>query len=190
MGGSIWRAINERAASNRHSCRGILERAVARCVCNNYTVDSAMGRVFSNGPSKDFVINPFARLVAEATRVFIAAPYVTRTDDLIQAARLPNQWICWHAIRERRYQSRSASLILCSHEYRTIRVAGTASTISRQDLLNRRCGRNGWICINLTDGGLQSNREATILLDDSEGSGAIANSAISANCRVLQDRIE
>jgi phosphatidylserine/phosphatidylglycerophosphate/cardiolipin synthase-like enzyme len=46
-----------------------------------------MGRVFSNGPSKDFVINPFTKLAAEATRVFIAAPYVTRTDDLIQAAR-------------------------------------------------------------------------------------------------------
>jgi len=33
-----------------------------------------MGRVFSNGPLKDFVINPFRSMAAESTQLCIAAP--------------------------------------------------------------------------------------------------------------------
>jgi hypothetical protein len=47
-----------------------------------------MRRVFSNGPSKDFVINPFRSLVHKSGRVHIAAPYVTKTDELVQAAKV------------------------------------------------------------------------------------------------------
>jgi hypothetical protein len=47
-----------------------------------------MRRVFSNGPSKDFVINPFTSLVHKSGRVHIAAPYVTKTDELVQAAKV------------------------------------------------------------------------------------------------------
>jgi hypothetical protein len=35
-----------------------------------------MKRVFSNGPAKEFVINPFTRLINSASRVFLAAPYL------------------------------------------------------------------------------------------------------------------
>jgi hypothetical protein len=46
-----------------------------------------MKRVFSNGPAKDFVINPFTRLINSASRVFLAAPYFTLAAPIIDAAR-------------------------------------------------------------------------------------------------------
>jgi hypothetical protein len=45
-----------------------------------------MNRVFSNGPSKDFVINPFKNMVRKSTRLWIAAPYVTMTQELLEGA--------------------------------------------------------------------------------------------------------
>ena len=46
-----------------------------------------MRRVFSNGPAGDFVCNPFDRLLAEASRIHLAAPYFTEADGLVAAAR-------------------------------------------------------------------------------------------------------
>jgi hypothetical protein len=34
-----------------------------------------MSRLFSNGPLKDFVINPYGQMVQDSTRLWIAAPY-------------------------------------------------------------------------------------------------------------------
>jgi len=45
-----------------------------------------MNRIFSNGPSKDFVFNPFTQLMHKATRIYVAAPYVTETKELLSAA--------------------------------------------------------------------------------------------------------
>jgi hypothetical protein len=45
-------------------------------------------RIFSNGPVlKDFVVNPFLELVSKSTSLLVAAPFVTKTDELIQAAK-------------------------------------------------------------------------------------------------------
>jgi hypothetical protein len=38
-----------------------------------------MGRVYSNGPDKDFVVNPFTKLVSDSKQISVAAPYVTQT---------------------------------------------------------------------------------------------------------------
>ena len=46
-----------------------------------------MVTVFSNGPSQDFVIKPFTDLLSESTNVYIAAPYVTETTELLEAAK-------------------------------------------------------------------------------------------------------
>lgn len=46
-----------------------------------------MGRVFSNGPSKDFVLNPFSSMMRQSKRLSIAAPYVTTTDAVVEAAK-------------------------------------------------------------------------------------------------------
>ena len=45
-----------------------------------------MKRLFSNGPSKDFVLNQFARLLHGSKRAYIAAPFVNKTDDVLAAA--------------------------------------------------------------------------------------------------------
>jgi hypothetical protein len=46
-----------------------------------------MVTVFSNGPSQDFVIKPFTDLLSESTNVYITAPYVTETTELLEAAK-------------------------------------------------------------------------------------------------------
>jgi hypothetical protein len=46
-----------------------------------------MRRVLSNGPSKDFLANPYTELVAESTQIDVASPYVTKTEDLLAAAK-------------------------------------------------------------------------------------------------------
>ena len=46
-----------------------------------------MNRIFSNGPNKDFVINPFTHLIAGSSRLYLAAPYFTQPDQLLEAAR-------------------------------------------------------------------------------------------------------
>ena len=34
-----------------------------------------MNRIYSNGPLKDFVVNPFNRLIMNTSRLYLAAPY-------------------------------------------------------------------------------------------------------------------
>jgi hypothetical protein len=46
-----------------------------------------MDSIFSNGPTKDFVINPFTDLTLETAQLYIAAPYVTETGQLLSAAK-------------------------------------------------------------------------------------------------------
>ena len=127
-----------------------------------------MGRVFSNGPSKDFVINPFTKLAAEANQIFIAAPYVTRTGDLIQAARSGKRVDLLVGLNA---ATSPAALAAVQHEP-NIRVRYyTHRRFHAKIYLFDTAAMVG--SSNLTDGGLQSNREATVLLDDSEGSEAI-----------------
>ena len=45
-----------------------------------------MRRIFSNGPAKDFVLNPLTGLIRESRRLHIAARFVTKTDFLVEAA--------------------------------------------------------------------------------------------------------
>lgn len=126
-----------------------------------------MNQVFSNGPSKDFVVNPFTTMVSESTEICVAAPYVTETADLLTAAK----------------QGKSIKLL-----------AGLNATTSPEALAAIHCEPNIAIryfthrfhakififdtaalvgSSNLTDGGLRSNREATILLSSSDDSEAI-----------------
>ena len=46
-----------------------------------------MDRLFSNGPSKDFVLNPFNRLVLNSSRLYLAAPYFTAGDAVRDAVK-------------------------------------------------------------------------------------------------------
>ena len=46
-----------------------------------------MSRIYSNGPLKDFVINPFNRLVSNSCRLYLAAPYFTMADPVLDAIK-------------------------------------------------------------------------------------------------------
>jgi hypothetical protein len=121
-----------------------------------------MRRLFSNGPAKDFVINPFTRLIATSQRLYIAAPYVTKTDELIQAAR----------------QGKSVDLLVGLNASTSPQALAAASGIPNLAIryLTQRFHAKIYIfddaalvgSSNLTDGGLISNREATIRLDQAD----------------------
>ncbi len=127
-----------------------------------------MGRVFSNGPSKDFVINPFTTLASSATQIFIAAPYVTKTDELIRAAKSGKRVDLLVGLNA----ATSPEALSAVHQEPNIRVRYyTHRRFHAKIYLFDSAAMVG--SSNLTDGGLQSNREATILLDDSEDSDTI-----------------
>jgi PLD-like domain len=126
-----------------------------------------MGRIYSNGPAKDYVFNPFTIFAAKATQLSIAAPFVTVTDDLVQAARrgcrielivglnAATSPKALYAVQK----EPSIQVRYYSHRrfHAKIYILGDVAMIGSS---------------NLTDGGLQSNREATIVFGDSEDSEA------------------
>jgi len=118
-----------------------------------------MSRVFSNGPSGDFVVNPFGRLAAMASRLYLAAPYFTAADHVREAAK----------------GGKSIQLIVglnaATSPQALSQVVGIPNLAVRY--LTRRFHAKIYIfddtalvgSSNLTDGGLVSNREAMICLD-------------------------
>ena len=46
-----------------------------------------MKRIYSNGGDRDFVRIPFDRLIAVSSQIYLAAPYFTQPDTIIEAAR-------------------------------------------------------------------------------------------------------
>ena len=45
-----------------------------------------MKRVYTNGPEKDFVLNPFQNFIRNSTRIYAAAPYFTKAEALVEGA--------------------------------------------------------------------------------------------------------
>jgi hypothetical protein len=127
-----------------------------------------MGRIFSNGPAKDFVMNPFTGLVSKASQISIAAPYVTKTDALLDAARSGKRVdllvglnaITTPAALAAVYQEPNIRVRYYAHPrfHAKIYIFDAAAMLGSS---------------NLTDGGLLSNREATILLEDADDPDAI-----------------
>jgi HKD family nuclease len=117
-----------------------------------------MNSVFSNGPSKDFVVNPFTDLMHKSTQLCIAAPYVTETTALLSAAKSGvsvrllvglNASTSPKALSEVFELPNLAIRYLTRRFHAKIYISDTAALVGSS---------------NLTDGGLRSNREATIRL--------------------------
>jgi len=118
-----------------------------------------MNRVFSNGPLKDFVINPFKSMVHQSTRLWIAAPYVTMTHDLVEAAKGGKSvylLVGLNASTSPKALSAVQGLPNCAVRYFTHRFHAKIYLFDNAALVGSS---------NLTDGGLLSNREATICVD-------------------------
>ena len=43
-----------------------------------------MRKIFSNGTSGDYVMNPYNRLVEEASQIYLAAPYFTESKQIVE----------------------------------------------------------------------------------------------------------
>jgi hypothetical protein len=124
-------------------------------------------RIFSNGPAKDFVIKPFTRLIAQASRIHIAAPYVTKTDELLQAAKLGKPVDLLVGLNAGTSPASLAAIYKqpgISIRYFTHRFHAKIYLFDGAALLGSS---------NLTESGLAINREATILLEEPNDSATI-----------------
>lgn len=126
-----------------------------------------MNRIFSNGGKTDFVINPFNRLIAHSSQVYLAAPFFTLADPVLEAAN----------------KGKSIQLLVglnAATSPRALRMVFGVPGIALRYLTGRfhakiyifdDCALLG--SSNLTDGGLKSNREAVICLDQPEDIEAV-----------------
>jgi len=121
-----------------------------------------MSSLYSNGPNKDFVIRPYQKFIAETNSLFVASPFVTLTKDLAIAAN-QGKSICL-----------LVGLNIATNPAALRAVFGIPNLAIRyytrrfhaKIFLFDTCALVG--SSNLTDGGMQSNREATILVESSE----------------------
>lgn len=121
-----------------------------------------MHQLHSNGPRRDYVLKPLQRLIDRSTRVQMAAPYFTRADEIVAAARDGKSVDLLIGINEVTHPSALACVLaepnvtiryLTHHFHAKIFIGEDAAMVGSS---------------NLTEGGLISNREATIMLDRPE----------------------
>ena len=120
-----------------------------------------MRSLYSNGPEKDFVRSPYAKLLAGTTSVFVASPYVTLTAELLDAAQAGKQ------IRLLVGLNAATSPLALRNIFGTGNIAIRYYTrrFHAKMYVFDTCALVG--SSNLTDGGMQSNREATAFLANS-----------------------
>lgn len=126
-----------------------------------------MNRIFSNGPNKDYVINPFSKLIFGASQLHLAAPYFTHAELILDAVKQGksvqllvglNSATSPDALKKVYEIPNLAVRYLTSRFHAKIYLFGDAALLGSS---------------NLTDGGLYSNREAVICLDQAEDFDAI-----------------
>lgn len=117
-------------------------------------------KLYSNGPRKDFVSKPYQELISSAQTIFVASPYVTMTNELHTAALNGKQislLVGLNAATNPQALRNIFGVTGISIRYYTGRFYAKI-------FLSETCALIG--SSNLTDGGMHSNREATVLLDE------------------------
>lgn len=126
-----------------------------------------MNRIYSNGLQKDFVINPFYKLAASSTRIFLAAPYFTEPEPVFEALKFGSKVQLLVGLNSatnplnlrKIFENKNVNI-----RYLTNRFHAKIYIFDDVALLGSS---------NLTDGGLRSNREAVICLDQPEDADAV-----------------
>ena len=121
-----------------------------------------MQRIFSNGPTKDFVRNPFSTLLREGMSLQLAAPYFTSADEIVEAASAGKEIKLLIGLNSATHPDAVAKVQKSTNiivRYLTDRFH--AKLFMSEDLVILGSA-------NLTKGGLEGNREAVILLDRPE----------------------
>jgi hypothetical protein len=146
--------------------RGIPKVRAARCSALE-KAGVSMRRVFSNGPSKDYVINPFNRLIGGSARLHLAAPYFSVAEPIVDAARAgkPVQLLIGlNVATNPAAVAATLGLPNLSVRYLTHRFHAKIYIFDEAALIGSA---------NLTDGGLKANREAVLCLDQADDLDAI-----------------
>lgn len=126
-----------------------------------------MSRIFSNGPNKDYIINPFSRLAAGSSRLHLAAPYFTQAEPLLEAAKKGKSVQLLVGLNE----ATSPQALRKIHEVTGIAIRYLTSRFHAKVYIFDKAALLG--SANLTDGGLRANREAVITLDREEDADAL-----------------
>ena len=126
-----------------------------------------MNRIYSNGGNGDFVINPFNELAADSKRLYLAAPYFTHAEPVLEAIHKGksvqllvglNAATDANALKEIHGHAEVAIRYLTHRFHAKIYVFDDAALIGSS---------------NLTQAGLLANREAVICLDRPEDAETI-----------------
>jgi hypothetical protein len=126
-----------------------------------------MSRIFSNGPNKDYIINPFFHLSAGSSRLHLAAPYFTQAEPIIEAAKKGKSVQLLVGLNE----ATSPQALRKIHEVTGIAIRYLTSRFHAKIYIFDNAALLG--SANLTDGGLRANREAVITLDREEDADAL-----------------
>jgi hypothetical protein len=121
-----------------------------------------MFRLFSNQGAANYVMNPYQDQINRSSEILVAAPYVTKTEQLAAAARAGKKVSLIAGLNESTSPEALRSLIglpNCSVRYFTTRFHAKIYIFDDAALIGSS---------NLTDGGLYSNREATLLVEDAD----------------------
>jgi predicted transcriptional regulator len=121
-----------------------------------------MQRIFSNRPPGDYLINPYRRLAASSKTLWIAAPYVTATDELLTAQKAGAEVQLIVGLND------------CTSPKALAQINGLANFRIRY--FTRRFHAKLYVfeeeaivgSSNLTQGGLTTNREANVILNTEE----------------------
>ena len=126
-----------------------------------------MSRIFSNGPTKDFVFNPFSRLIKTSSSVQLAAPYFTEAQGILEAAASGKQVRLLVGLNSATSPDALKAVFAVpglTVRYLTRRFHAKIFVFDNAALLGSS---------NLTDGGFRANREAVICLDREEDAESI-----------------
>jgi hypothetical protein len=118
-----------------------------------------MRKLYSNGSGKDFVRAPYAKLIASAADLFVASPYVTLTSELLDAANAGKRVRLLVGLNAATNPASLRSIFGVGNiaiRYYTRRFHAKMYVFDNCALVGSS---------NLTDGGMHSNREATVFLE-------------------------
>lgn len=126
-----------------------------------------MSTVFSNGPNGDFVLNPFTELMAESRQACLAAPYFTKADGIVSAAKSGTSiqlLVGLNTVTSAKALREVSKLSNISVRYLTHRFHAKIYVFEESALIGSA---------NLTDGGLLANREAVVALSQENDAEAL-----------------
>lgn len=121
-----------------------------------------MVRIFTNGPRLDFVLKPFEAMAGSAARLFLAAPYFTKPEPILEAVQAGKRVQLIVGLNS----STSPDALKRIHEVPGVDIRYFTDRFHAKIYIFDEVALLG--SSNLTDNGLMQNREAVIRLDQAD----------------------